>query len=744
MDRAAGSSTEALRIQISAGVAYQNGQFSIDGGSGLVLTIPISLTLGPLQVRGVTLGLTPSTDEAQPPLTLELSATIVVTLSWFVLTVDRLGLHINTTALDLELTSKGVGLAINADCVSGGGFLFFDHTSHTYAGVFDVTINGWLSLKAVGLLTTQLNGQKIFSLLLIISATGLEIHLPLDFILTGVGILIGLDREINTTALEAGVKAHSLDNLMFPTDPIANAPAIVNSAAAAFPPSVGQTILGAMVQISWGAKQFARAELAVIYQWGHTRWVLLGKGRAFCPTEKNALLQIYVDFEGDYDSSAKRAFAYLSVNRTKIGGISLNGEAALLSEWGDNGTFIVSIGGFNTKYQPQVPPDFPSLKPAKITLKNSSVMKIEVTFYFAYTPNSTQVGGSISATLKAGKFGVEGAFSVDAVFQDQEPTFVFDLRGKLELKAWDVTLFLVSVEGLFEGWSPRHCRAKATFEIFIFSHTFQIDERWGDTSQVVQESAVDVNALFVAALTDRGSWNADLPVNAQSLVTLKSATAQTLHPLGTIRVLQRVVPLGLELERYGNGPISGNNVFQIAGVNVAGVAIPVTRLQEQFARSQYFNMSDDERLASPAFEHMDAGVQVPPAPLSASRGVAATTQYKTLIYNPDTKQAEPDVPYVMPLDRLILFATKSPAAKAANTRGGKVRFKGTVNPVRVGKLTFAIASSADLSVASIPGTAAGEATSFSSATQALRQHLRTNPADRFNLQVLAVTGQKGS
>jgi hypothetical protein len=734
VNRAAGNS-EALRIQISAGIAYANGKFSIDGGSAFLLTIPVAFMLGPLQVRGVTLGLTPSSDESQPPLTFEMSATVIVTLSCFVLTVDRLGVTLDSSNTDLELTSKGVGLAIHSDFANGGGFLFFDHTNSTYAGVFDITLKDVFTLKAVALLTTKLDGQKVFSLLVIISATGLHITLPLDFILTGIGLLIGLDREVNTAALEAGVRAHSLDNLMFPSDPIANAPAIVNSAAKVFPPSLGQTLFGGMVQISWGAGNFARAELAVIYQAGNTRWVVLGKGRAFAPTEKNPILKVIVDFVGDYDGGAKRAFAYLSLNGTKLADITISGDAALLTEWGSPSTFLLSIGGFNTRYQPLVPSEFPSLSRVKLSLKSSDVMKIEATFYFAYTSNSTQIGGSIAAVLKAGKFGVEGSFSVDALFQDIEPTFIFDLKGKLELKAWDVTLFMVSVEGSFAGWHPRHVQAKATFEIFIFSHTFSIDKCWGDSVFGEVEQAVDVSARFAEALADPNNWNPGLPAAAQSLVTLRADAGRVLHPLGTIRFLQRVVPLGLAIQRFGSAPVQGENLFQIDSVSIAGTPTTTDKVQDQFARSQFLNMTDDEKLSTPAFEQMDAGVAVPAPAFGAGAGVAATTQYKTFIYNATTQGAEADSIYTPTQAQVLVFATTGAAAKATTARSGSIRYKAPLNPVRVGQIKYVVASTQSAE----PSTVSGTTATFSMAVQNLKAHLSQNPADRQALQILPVS-----
>ena len=226
LSRASNGGSEEFRVQIGAGIAYSAGHFSIDGGSGFLVTFPVAMTLGPLQFRGVTIGLTPSSAPDQPYLDLEVSATIVLTLGCVALTVERIGLGASLSddnGFDLGFKDpKGIGIAVKSPGISGGGYLFFDHTSSTYAGVFDLSITDLFTVKAVGLLTTKLNDEKLFSLLLIVSVTGLEIALPFGFVLTGLGGLVGIDREVNLTALEAGVKAHTLNNVLFPPDPIAN------------------------------------------------------------------------------------------------------------------------------------------------------------------------------------------------------------------------------------------------------------------------------------------------------------------------------------------------------------------------------------------------------------------------------------------------------------------------------------------------------------------------------------------
>ena len=72
----------------------------------------------------------------------------------------------------------------------------------------------------------------------------------------------------------------------------------------------------------------------------------------------------------------------------------------------------------------------------------------------------------------------------------EEPRFIVDLDAKFELKAWDVTLFLVEVRGTYSGRQLYHLTAKATFDLFIFSHTFSLDRTWGDATTEVEQASM--------------------------------------------------------------------------------------------------------------------------------------------------------------------------------------------------------------------------------------------------------------
>ena len=739
IQRGTGGSHEDLRVQVGVGFGYAAGRFYIDGGSGLTVTIPVTLGWKSLQFRSVTLAITPGGGQPDhPPLSLEASTTVNVTLGPVTVTLDRVGLTMSAggkDGVDFGLTAKGIGVVVKSDGCSGGGYLFFDHTTHTYAGVLDLTIMG-LNVKAVGLLVTEIDGQRVFSFMLIASATNIDVKLVGGFSLTGFGIFVGIDRVIDLTALEAGVKTHALDNLMFPANPIANAPALVSAAAAAFPPSTGNWVGGAMVQISWGLDKLVKFELAVVVQgsgFSIGKWVILGKARASLPSEKDKVIKVLADVILDHDRAAQRTFGYLTLNGTQILDAALSGEGAVLS---NPQTFIFSLGGFNPRFVEQLPSDFPTLARLKLSLKYSDDIRMEASLYVAHTPHSTQFGGSFAVALKDGKFGVEGSLSVDALLQDQEPRFIVDLDAKFELKAWDVTLFLVEVRGTYAGRQPYHLTAKATFDLFIFSHTFSLDRTWGDTTTEV-EQAIDVNSRFAAALTDRSAWAASLPTAVQSLVTLRPAGGQPLlHPLGTISVSQRVVPLGVAIDRFGSAPVQGPNVFAIDTLTVAGATATISPVQEQFVRSQYFTMSDDEKLSTPAFEAMDAGVAVPAQPLSAGGAASTTTLYRTLTYNAATGQAEPDQPYTPSQGRLHMLADISAAALAAASRGGSARYGGPATPVRVMPLEFMIASTDTMQPAPLAGLSDGRAATYTMAAAALR----SDPHGREGLQILPAAG----
>ena len=110
--------------------------------------------------------------------------------------------------------------------------------------------------------------------------------------------------------------------------------------------------------------------------------------------------------------------------------------------------------------------------------------------------------------------------------------------------------------------------------------------------------AIDPLGALLRALIDPAAWTAH-PPEAAPLVSLTEATGDAdvlAHPRGVLGVRQRVVPLGLPIERFGGAPLTGgprsfNATFRIGDAVVTGSAV-----RDAWAPGDLFGLSDDEKL----------------------------------------------------------------------------------------------------------------------------------------------------
>jgi len=114
---------------------------------------------------------------------------------------------------------NGIGLSLDAGIVKGGGFLGVDENG--YAGILELKMLV-VDVKAIALLNTH--SEAGFSLLLLIFGQFPAIQLSFGFTLTGVGGLIGVQHTASRPALSNALSAGQLDAVLFPDNPVANAP----------------------------------------------------------------------------------------------------------------------------------------------------------------------------------------------------------------------------------------------------------------------------------------------------------------------------------------------------------------------------------------------------------------------------------------------------------------------------------------------------------------------------------------
>ena len=115
-----------------------------------------------------------------------------------------------------------------------------------------------------------------------------------------------------------------------------------------------------------------------------------------------------------------------------------------------------------------------------------------------------------------------------------------------------------------------------------------------------------------------------------------------MHPIGTLRVSQRAVPLDLVLDKVGNSAPADGIRFAL---KVRGGAL--TRradAEEKFAPAQFRDLKDADKLSKPAFQLEHAGLELvaPGADANTSRAVQRTVRYEEIIIDSNVKRAATD------------------------------------------------------------------------------------------------------
>src|SRR5262249_40547410 len=167
-----------------------------------------------------------------------------------------------------------------------------------------------------------------------------------------------------------------------------------------------------------------------------------------------------------------------------------------------------------------------------------------------------------------------------------------------------------------EGPTPWHARGRASFRVgFIIKVTIPV--RFEVTVGEERNTSlppIDVLPKLRDALALDGNWRAVLPAHGHLQVTLRELPPQknvlVLYPFGTLEISQKLVPLNLDISRFGATRPQNGKRFQIAEVKLGGTGVGTDNKREQFAPAQFLEMSDAEKLSRRSFEEYDGGVKV--------------------------------------------------------------------------------------------------------------------------------------
>ena len=361
---------------------------------------------------------------------------------------------------------------------------------------------------------------------------------------------------------------------MFPKDPIRNAPQILSNLNKVFPVARDHHLFGPMLQIAWGTPPLITANLAVVLEFGaRLRLLVLAQVAAILPKRENDLVRLQLDAIGviDFDQGTAELDATLHDSRL-LKKFVLTGDMAMRLKWTGSPNFALAVGGLHPAFNP--PPGFPKLERIAINLAAGDNPRIRCEAYFALTSNTVQFGARAELYAAAAGFSIQGEIGFDVLIQFDPFAFVAEFHAQLQLKRGSTNLFKVRVEGALAGPRPLHIKGKATFEMLWWDVSIRIDKTLVSGEKPPAPAPIEVLPRLKEALGNAGNWISQLPGGSRQMVTLRTRTEAPgevlLHPLGRLTVKQTVVPLNLEISRFGQAAPAGARRFTIRSVGPEG------------------------------------------------------------------------------------------------------------------------------------------------------------------------------
>jgi hypothetical protein len=196
--------------------------------------------------------------------------------------------------------------------------------------------------------------------------------------------------------------------------------------------------------------------------------------------------------------------------------------------------------------------------------------------------------------------------------------------------------------------------------------------------------------------------------------------------------------LNQTLTKFGESVPGPQTLFTLDpdGVALGGTSFPFTTVRDKFAPAQFEQMSDQDKLSRPSFEDRDAGFAVGDGLLAFGQQLGLDPVFVD-IYVDDKAPPPPAKPVVFnpSLVQQTVWALSNGAAKSAlrvAALGKYAAAPGAKKVVTLDEETFVVATTTDLTRrpdVTVP-TTKGEA------YLALAAHLRANPGERDQLQVV--------
>ncbi len=332
-------------------------------------------------------------------------------------------------------------------------------------------------------------------------------------------------------ALGDAFLSHALDYLLFPADPVAAAPAILNTLQNVFPLRKGGFVVGPMIKIGWGRPvSFATATLGVVLSLPDPTVVILGQLHITVPAPELPIVNLKADVLGEFSSDL--VLVLVSLVDSQVAGFAVSGDFGLLLRFGSSPEVAFSAGGFHPRFQP--PPELAKLRRVSIDMSPPAVLTLRAEAYLALTTNTFQLGTHIEVGADLGPIGAHGFLDFDALVRFQPQfTFEVDLGAGVSIEFAGETIAGVTLHLHLEGPAPWIAHGTGTFT-FIVDKDFEVGPlQWGDATNP-PPALVHPRDLVANAVGDPAAWQTS-PSGQQRPSRLIFASIRPRHRCSFIR-----------------------------------------------------------------------------------------------------------------------------------------------------------------------------------------------------------------
>jgi hypothetical protein len=334
---------------------------------------------------------------------------------------------------------------------------------------------------------------------------------------------------------------------------------------------------------------------------------VLGRLALGLPFEHAAIIRLEALVLGRADAHGLALDA--SLVNSHIVGIPIVGDLRLRVRTQGAGAFAFSAGGFHPAFP--VPDGMAGMRRIGTSISPGPMLQARLEAYLAITTNSAQVGArvDISAGLPGFRLRGHGAFDALFVFEPFRFETTFQAEVCVEVAGADVAG--VGLHVRLSGPGPWRFKGHATISVLFLDVDVDIPElTWGPDADTPLPEARDPVAVLAAEIARPENWSATsqgVPGMARLRPTVGRGVA-AVHPLATLGMRQRAVPLGVELRRM-DGVLLSQPV--VLSVHAAGAQLAATG-PESFMRQQFADLDDNARLAGAGFETWPGGFDLHP------------------------------------------------------------------------------------------------------------------------------------